>query len=54
MLPIILYLQRLGWLEIGYNEVSRVVSFSQGDMRVNVYYTTGIEYMCMLDLIADK
>ena len=30
-----------GYREIFYNENSRVISFQRGDVRINVYYTTG-------------
>lgn len=36
------YAQSQGWVEVQFNEVSKVIGFVRGDQRVNVYWTTGI------------
>ena len=36
-----------GYREIFYNENSRVISFQRGDVRINVYYTTGTVGTCI-------
>jgi hypothetical protein len=36
-----------GYREVYYNETSRVISFQRGDVRINVYYTTGTVGTCI-------
>lgn len=39
--------QERGWTQVAHNETSRVLGYTRGDERVNVYYTTGTVGTCV-------